>query len=392
MPTPCCEMKQNPSFDAASTQARAAMDVTNVFILVTSPGAIAAFGPGVPAAGTALRVGATTEQALGMSWNELVELGASRGRRACALGALAVVLLHSESGTPVSAIVTLAGNAALSAHGDWRRPLPLEAVRGRDVGAARAIYMAERLFKIGLPLYVSGEPGSGMEVVALHVCARTHSALLRIRVGTDDLFAEPVANAGTLLVERLNELGQAEGERLASELSEGMFRNWQLVGCGAPLDERQSRGAFSADLAALLRTTTVVLPPLRMRDDLDFLASAVLQADGVHDVAFSSASIRVLGSKSWPGNFAEFRAVVAQVAASARDGQVRDADIPRDPAQPGGDVAPDGRLRRQAEHDALTEALSRAGGNLSRTARTLGVARSTLYRLLTLHGLSRRSK
>ena len=44
-------------------------------------------------------------------------------------------------------------------------------------------------------------------------------------------------------------------------------------------------------------------------------------------------------------------------------------------------------LLSSAERDAVREALEGARGNLSEAARRLGVARSTLYRMLDRHGM-----
>lgn len=53
-----------------------------------------------------------------------------------------------------------------------------------------------------------------------------------------------------------------------------------------------------------------------------------------------------------------------------------------------GDVPPTLRaLRDETERRALIDALSRSGGNLSATARLLGVSRPTLYSLLRQHGV-----
>jgi DNA-binding NtrC family response regulator len=53
-----------------------------------------------------------------------------------------------------------------------------------------------------------------------------------------------------------------------------------------------------------------------------------------------------------------------------------------------GDAPPTLRvLRDEAERRALLDALARSGGNLSATARLLGVSRPTLYSLLRQHGV-----
>ncbi|WNG56714.1 helix-turn-helix domain-containing protein [Archangium gephyra] len=48
----------------------------------------------------------------------------------------------------------------------------------------------------------------------------------------------------------------------------------------------------------------------------------------------------------------------------------------------------EGSGRKTAEARALREAMAAANGNLSEAARRLGVARSTLYRMLSRHGLA----
>jgi DNA-binding NtrC family response regulator len=53
-----------------------------------------------------------------------------------------------------------------------------------------------------------------------------------------------------------------------------------------------------------------------------------------------------------------------------------------------GDAPPTLRvLRDEAERRALIDALARSGGNLSATARLLGISRPTLYSLLRQHGI-----
>jgi len=51
------------------------------------------------------------------------------------------------------------------------------------------------------------------------------------------------------------------------------------------------------------------------------------------------------------------------------------------------EARPRGDLRATAERTALLNALDQSGGNLSDAARLLGVARSTLYRMLARHEL-----
>jgi len=70
-------------------------------------------------------------------------------------------------------------------------------------------------------------------------------------------------------------------------------------------------------------------------------------------------------------------------------GRVQPGDAPDDVVEPPGAAATNGGGgRKAAEARALREAMAAANGNLSEAARRLGVARSTLYRMLCRHGLA----
>ena len=99
---------------------------------------------------------------------------------------------------------------------------------------------------------------------------------------------------------------------------------WRLVATAAePLRELARRGKFRGDLAALLSTITIELPPLReRRDDLPLLAQLFLEdrnAAGVKQVGgFSAAALERLDAYGWPGNLDELAEVVAEAHGRAK--------------------------------------------------------------------------
>ena len=80
--------------------------------------------------------------------------------------------------------------------------------------------------------------------------------------------------------------------------------------------------------------------------------------------------------------------MLARESALADKGVIAEVKLPQH-HPPQSESPPAGGLRRQAERAALAEALQTSAGNVSVAARKLGVARSTLYRLLERHGLAR---
>ncbi len=365
-----------------------------LYVLVENPGIVRAFGPEPPISNVPLTVGALTEQSFGLDWRTLVDLAETRTPFMSSLGELSVSPLRNDASDVTNVLVRVGGSRRLSTvpPSSNTRPLSIELVRGRDPNAGRAVELAERISATGLPVYVAGARGAGADAVALHLAAKSRSCagpLTRVRARSPELFLPPCAEGGILLVEQFHELDAEAGDHLAGELAEGMYASWQLIACGRDdLQSRVQQKTFSAQLAALVRSSTVTMPTLRERDDLEFLVGALLRmmpsaAGTQFDV--TPSAMRTLGAYAWPDNLLELRSALTRACATAVNGPIREVDLPSDRGTL--NSPPQGGMRRAAERAALSEALRVSGGNVSVAARELGVARSTLYRLLERHGL-----
>jgi len=83
----------------------------------------------------------------------------------------------------------------------------------------------------------------------------------------------------------------------------------------------------------------------------------------------------------WPGNVRELRNCLARMALLATDGVLGIEHLP--PTMQDEELAPDSPAAstiRGAERLMVLAAIRREGGNISRAARSLGIARTTLYR------------
>ncbi|HZU64879.1 MAG TPA: helix-turn-helix domain-containing protein, partial [Novosphingobium sp.] len=98
---------------------------------------------------------------------------------------------------------------------------------------------------------------------------------------------------------------------------------------------------------------------------------------------FAPDALAAIDSWSWPGNVRELENRVKRAAIMAEGKLVTAADL--DLAAP---QEPDAQLlnlkaaREQADRRVIRHALARSEGNISNTARLLGISRPTLYDLL----------
>lgn len=150
-------------------------------------------------------------------------------------------------------------------------------------------------------------------------------------------------------------------------------------------------GKFRRDLYYRLNLLSVLVPPLRERGD-DYLEIARCIYERVlpqHTEEEETVFLRVLDrcrSYAWPGNVRELTNLVERVSlllhrGSREEEVVQLLNVQWQETPPAAPLVP-GSAPALLDREAVQEALRRNGGNLSRTAKTLGVSRSTLYRRL----------
>src|ERR1700740_1700321 len=110
---------------------------------------------------------------------------------------------------------------------------------------------------------------------------------------------------------------------------------------------------------------------------------------------------RIFRLYSWPGNVRELRNVVENMILLGNSNQLGVADVPIEIRQQADEAAASFSSEQQSspaspnlklnERAAIEAALAQARGNLTDTAKRLGIARSTLYRKLDEYGIGRDS-
>lgn len=145
-------------------------------------------------------------------------------------------------------------------------------------------------------------------------------------------------------------------------------------------------GTFREDLFYRISEITINIPPLRERTgERIILARALLAkhsaAQGRSLKGFLPDAERAIQNHSWPGNVRELENKIRGAIIMAEGKQVTSADLGLAEDAPAEDLNLR-EVRRHAEVAAIRRALAHASGNISKTAKMLGITRPTLYDLL----------
>ena len=175
------------------------------------------------------------------------------------------------------------------------------------------------------------------------------------------------------------------------------------------LQECVRKGTFRRDLYYRLNGAQICLPPLRERPDklglIMHLWEGEMRAQGRTDEAFIGDEVlAIFEQHPWPGNIRELRNVLRSCMATMAGTELSASDLPYDfleEMSEGADAAteaasgPDMRPATLPQTGALSVsemqtirwALEAAQGNISKSAKQLGITRATLYHKMARYGL-----
>lgn len=244
-------------------------------------------------------------------------------------------------------------------------------------------------------LRLVGEQGSGKAELAERIHRRLvgsgHGAAQQptvirceapdLTLGTWSMLGERLRDpAGTLLVCRVDRLASEPAERLLDLLDAAA--DPPLLVTTSAADETMRYRALDHRFGHQV----VRVPPLReRRDDLPDLVYETIRRQHRQVRRVTHQAMSALISYDWPGNL---RQLVATVAEAATVGGV-DLDLARLPEHIRAHGLGKRRLTRleEIERAAIMQSLRENGGNKNRTASSLGMSRSTLYRRMRRYGL-----
>jgi two-component system NtrC family response regulator len=214
------------------------------------------------------------------------------------------------------------------------------------------------------------------------------------------------ANGGTLFLDEIGDMPFALQSKMLRFLQERVIERVGgrelipvdvriVAATNRNMAEAIEKETFRSDLYYRISEVSVMVPPLRDRDAdsvliAQYLLRAAAKRHGRGSLKFTEEALRAIQSSRWPGNVRELENRVNRAAIMADGKQVAAADLGLESsAREEGeqDLLRLRDVRQRAELQAVRRALSIAGGNVSKAAELLDVARPTLYDLMERAGI-----
>jgi len=213
-----------------------------------------------------------------------------------------------------------------------------------------------------------------------------------------------LANGGTLFLDEVGDIPLPLQVKLLRFLQE---RTIERIGgrVHIPVDTRIvcathqdleamiADGRFREDLFYRLAEVVVKIPSLAERPgDAVLLAKAFLKRFAAeinpHVTGFAADALAAIDAWPWPGNVRELENRVKRASIMADGKLVTAADLDlQEGAEDDPEVLNLKSARERADRKVIRHALARSEGNISNTARLLGISRPTLYDLLKTYDL-----
>ena len=321
-------------------------------------------------------------------------------------------------------------------HRSRSKPAPPSEVQEPEVGFAQIIgeslpmrevrERARKLAASNLPILIEGETGVGKELFARAIKAAgptAGGAFVPLNCGgmPRDLIASELfgyakgaftgadengragkiekADGGVLCLDEIGEMPLDLQSYLLRVLEDGIVYRVGDHICrrvtvrivsmtNRDLAAEIEAGRFRRDLYYRVAAAKLTIPPLRERGDdvlllAERFASATARRHGRSAPTFSEEARTQLLAYGWPGNVRELRNVIDSIIALSASNCLGEHDLPSEirfhtpaaspsPYQTASDL-------KAIERIAILTEIQASGGNLTKAAARLGVARSTLY-------------
>lgn len=286
--------------------------------------------------------------------------------------------------------------------------------------------LIERTATSDKPVLIQGESGTGKELVARAIhksspladkplfvinCAALAEQLLDSELFghekgafTGAVAAKPglfeIADGSTLFIDEFGEMSGALQAKLLRVLEDGSMRrvgsvterkvNVRVIAAtNCDLEKEVRDKNFREDLYYRMNVLAIKIPPLRMRNgDIRQLVEEFTGDDWTVD----EDVMKKLISYSWPGNVRQLQNAIERAKVLADDNRIELANIPEVIAESDfREVTDNAKLSdldlESLNHLHVLQAYERCGKNKTKTAKSLGINRRSLYRLLEKYSI-----
>jgi len=297
----------------------------------------------------------------------------------------------------------------------------------------------ERVAPTNARVLIMGENGSGKELVArrLHELSKrcnepfveVNCAAIPEELIESELFGHEkgsftgavsqrigkfeLADGGTLFLDEVGDMSLSAQAKVLRVLQESVFERVGgtetkkvdvrvIAATNKELLEEAGKGLFREDLFYRLNVVPIKIPPLReRRSDIklltDFFLEQVASELGVVAKKIAPPALDTLMDYSWPGNVRELRNLIERLCILIGGDTIRRDDLPPLELTREEDMLRDPfglktyqEFKDFTEKEFLIKKLRENNGNVSRTARQLGMQRSNLYKKLEKYDIEYR--
>lgn len=277
------------------------------------------------------------------------------------------------------------------------------------------------------PIVITGETGTGKNMVAraVHYAGpRSNASFISINCAAipeslfeDELFGHEkgaytgalssrkgifeMADTGTLVLDEISEMPLFLQAKLLSAIEDKQIRrvgsevfrrvNARVIAAtNKNIEEAVNNHQFRSDLFYRLSIIRIHIPPLReRRSDIPALSEYLLTQILGAPIELPAQEMQSLMDYPWPGNVRELRNVLERAALLSGGKEIRPSIILNGPlilTPPGSGNEPvDFIPLRKLERDYILKALAANDGNISKTARILGLSLATMKRRLKMY-------
>ncbi|CAG5003552.1 Transcriptional regulatory protein ZraR [Dyadobacter sp. CECT 9275] len=341
---------------------------------------------------------------------------------------VATIQTALEANPAPAAIQPAPGNTSEKGKEDKKGKTQTDTIVASSAAMQQVLNTSERVATTDANVLILGENGTGKTQLARHIhqhSKRSDKPFVTVDLGSisESLFESELfghvkgaftdakedragrfeeAKGGTIFLDEIGNLTLPLQAKLLTVIQE---RKVTRVGSNKPIsldvrllcatnmniEKMVAEKSFRQDLLYRINTIELELPPLRERpEDISALAEYYLKLFSkkynrpVSDI--SSALIKKMQQYNWPGNIRELQHAIerAVILSQGKTLQPDDLFLKTTGNQP---TTATGFDLEDMEKTMIVKALKRFNGNITDTARELGLSRAALYRRMEKYGL-----
>ncbi len=308
------------------------------------------------------------------------------------------------------------------------RRISFEEVIGSSPRMQEIFATVRKVAATDVPILITGESGTGKELIANAIhnlsprkngpfaainCSAIPESLLE-----SELFGHEkgsftgattqrkgkleYAHGGTLFLDEIGDLAPELQVKILRFLQEKVIErvggrqaisvdSRVIAATNQNLEAAVKENRFREDLYVRLAVVRIMLPPLRERgDDVVELAEHLVLSFSKElkkpPKKFSRTALEAIRRHTWPGNVRELQNRVKRALVLAEGAFIGPVELELE--TPNGTAGATLREAKEVlEREIIANALRQNNGNISKTARVLGISRPTLYDLMSRYGL-----